>query len=150
MLADSPILMLAIDDYIESTKDVPYTRLVVETWNFDPPKPMADLFESVCGAILVDSNFDLDLVFKILTPVMADVLSVVSPTMPRDPTTELMIYTSRNGCSRVRYQYVFFSGEMRHSAQVLSVEKVPATPVMNTPLWTACPYTSTTLMSHLQ
>lgn len=104
MLADSPTLMLAIDEYIESSKDVLYPQLVVETWNFDPPKPMADLLEAVIGAVFVDSNFNLNYVFSLLTTIMADVLSVVSPNMPRDPTTELMIYTARNGCRKVRYQ----------------------------------------------
>lgn len=107
LLADSPLLIAAISEYLEIIKDVPYSRLVVETWAFDPPKPLCDVFEAVIGAVLVDSGFSLGVVFRVLEPIMADVLAVVSPQMPRDPTTELMIWAGRNAaCTQVKYRSV--------------------------------------------
>lgn len=105
LLADSLLLETAINEYLETVQDVPYSRLVVETWAFDPPKPLADLLEAVIGAVLVDSNFSLDTVFSVLEPIMTDVLAVVSPEMPRDPTTELMIWAARNSsCCKIKYR----------------------------------------------
>ncbi|KAF8321673.1 ribonuclease III, partial [Clavulina sp. PMI_390] len=46
MLANSPALETAIAEYLDVVKDVPYAELVVKTWAFDPPKPMADLLEA--------------------------------------------------------------------------------------------------------
>ena len=108
MLADSLELGTAIDRYLETTQDVHYSRLVVETWAFDPPKPMADLLEAVIGAVLVDSDFSIETVFRVLEPIMAPVLDVVSPEMPRDPTTELMIWAARtSACHRIKYRSVY-------------------------------------------
>ena len=67
-------------------------------------KAMADLFEAVFGAVLVDSGFDIKKTFEILAPIMTDVLAVVSPDMPKDPTTELMIWSARNGCTACKFQ----------------------------------------------
>lgn len=108
MLADSLELGTAIDRYLETIQDVRYSRLVVETWAFDPPKPMSDLLEAVIGAVLVDSDFNIETVFRVLEPIMAPVLDVVSPEMPRDPTTELMIWAARtSACHRIKYRSVY-------------------------------------------
>ena len=117
MLADSLLLETAIDEYLEIVREVPYSRLVVETWAFDPPKPMADLLEAVIGAVLVDSNFSIDTVFRVIEPIMADVLAVVSPEMPRDPTTELMIWAARTAsCSKIKYRCVYAGGDHQYKA----------------------------------
>lgn len=105
MLANSPPLELAISQYLDTIEEVPYSRLVVETWAFDPPKPLSDLFEAVIGAVFVDSNYSVETIFRVLEPIMAVVLSVVSPQMPRDPTTELMIWAGRNSaCTKIKYR----------------------------------------------
>ncbi|SRR5258708_7745952 len=104
MLSMSPKLEASIHSYIEQSKDVQYAQLVVETWNWDPPKPLCDLFEAVMGAVFVDTGFDLQRTFEVLEPLISEVLSVVSPNMPRDPITELMIWSARSGCIRTKFK----------------------------------------------
>ncbi len=68
-----------------------YTTLVdlsPSVWLDNPPKVMADLFESVLGAVFVDSGYD----YKILSfcSRLADpVWSTITPDPPLEPTREL-------------------------------------------------------------
>ncbi|KAF9505811.1 hypothetical protein BS47DRAFT_1431689, partial [Hydnum rufescens UP504] len=104
MLAYSPKLEASIQAYIELSDHIPYSQLVVEAWNWDPPKAMADLFEAVFGAVFVDSGFDIKRTFQVLAPIMTEVLAVVSPDMPKDPISELMIWAARHGCTAIKFQ----------------------------------------------
>ncbi|KAF8344148.1 uncharacterized protein EI90DRAFT_3284602 [Cantharellus anzutake] len=111
MLSASSKLESSIRSYIEQSGNVPYAQLVVETWNYDPPKPLSDLFEAVIGAVFVDTSFDLERTFGVLRPLFADVLEVVGPKMPRDPITELMIWSARQGCIWIKFKRCRTNGE---------------------------------------
>lgn len=104
MLAMSPKLEKEIQVHIVQSAEVPYSTLVLEAWNWDPPKALADMFEAVIGAILVDSGFDLDRTFAVMEPLMEPVVSVVSPNIPKDPITEFMIWCHKSGCRAVKFQ----------------------------------------------
>uniref|UniRef100_A0A6B2KWY7 Uncharacterized protein n=1 Tax=Arcella intermedia TaxID=1963864 RepID=A0A6B2KWY7_9EUKA len=45
----------------------------------DPPKILGDIFESVAGAILVDSGFNLEKVKEVFDPLLRPIMSLLSP-----------------------------------------------------------------------
>lgn len=104
LFASSPKLFRTIENYLTIVENVKYSDLVRAAWKYDPPKVLADMLEAVIGAIFVDSGFDLDVVDKVLAPLMKDVMGAVYPGMPRDPVTELMIWVHREGCRKIRFQ----------------------------------------------
>ncbi|KAG8999978.1 Dicer-like protein 1 [Tulasnella sp. JGI-2019a] len=81
-----------------------WTDVLSSTWKFDIPKALADLTEAVVGAIFVDCNYELATIFKVLYKIMEDVLDVLSPEIPLHPTTKLMMYVAKGGCTAARFR----------------------------------------------
>lgn len=81
-----------------------WSDIICNTWKYDVPKALGDLTEAVVGAILVDSDWELKTVFNVLHTIMVDVLNALHPEIPFHPTTQLMVYVSRNGCRAVRFR----------------------------------------------
>jgi endoribonuclease Dicer len=69
----------------------------------------SDVFESVVGAVLVDSNYNYDRTASVVELVMHDVLAALTPSLRRDPITELMEWAAASGCissKRIVFQFV--------------------------------------------
>lgn len=98
MLINNVDLSIAIDrcvPYLEKEEDI-----VTRGWRYEPPKALSDVFESVVGAILVDSNYDYDITSVVVEHVMMDVLVALSPSLRRDPVSELTEWTAGAGCRK--------------------------------------------------
>jgi dsRNA-specific ribonuclease len=58
----------------------------------------SDVFESVVGAILVDSNYNYERTVSMVEFVMQDVLDALTPSLRRDPISDLMEWAGISGC----------------------------------------------------
>lgn len=54
------------------------------------PKALGDIFESVAGAIYMDSGMDLDEVWRVYEPMMTPLIKKFSLCVPRAPVRELL------------------------------------------------------------
>ncbi|KZT24079.1 P-loop containing nucleoside triphosphate hydrolase protein [Neolentinus lepideus HHB14362 ss-1] len=104
LLVNNVELSMAISKYVPVLEETTPENIVNHGWKHDPPKALSDVLESVMGAILVDSAYDYDRASVIAEAVMQDVLEVLSPDLPRDPVSELMISTARAGCRKMSYR----------------------------------------------
>ncbi|KAG6845200.1 hypothetical protein H0H87_012527 [Tephrocybe sp. NHM501043] len=78
--------------------------IVERGWKYDPPKALSDAFESVMGAVLVDSAYNYDKAAAVVEHVMEDVISVLSPSIAWDPVTNLRQWITQAGCSKLTTQ----------------------------------------------
>ncbi|KAK7035758.1 hypothetical protein R3P38DRAFT_3391822 [Favolaschia claudopus] len=74
-------------------------EIVSRGWRYDPPKVLSDVFESIIGAILVDSNYNYERTAAVVEFTMRDVLEELTPCLRRDPVTELMEWAAGAGCN---------------------------------------------------
>ncbi|PAV60477.1 hypothetical protein WR25_10602 [Diploscapter pachys] len=58
--------------------------------DIEVPKAMSDVFESIAGAIYLDSNRDLDVVWRVVYHLMRDTIEECCANPPRSPIRELM------------------------------------------------------------
>ena len=54
------------------------------------PKALGDVFESVAGAIFLDSNMSLDMVWKVYSNMMKPEIEQFSNSVPKSPIRELL------------------------------------------------------------
>ena len=101
MLVNSMELHVAIDRAVSVLDSLSAEEVVKNGWKYDPPKALSDLFESVVGAVLVDSGYDYEKTTAVLEYVMEDVLEVLSPSLVKDPISELLEWTARAGCTQI-------------------------------------------------
>lgn len=73
-------------------------------WKHDPPKAISDVFEAVCGAILVDSGYNVYKTNLLVEAILTDVLECLNPNMQRDPVTRLLIWAAKAGCTKIHFQ----------------------------------------------
>ncbi|KAF8191429.1 hypothetical protein K438DRAFT_1675400 [Mycena galopus ATCC 62051] len=98
------ILVNNVELSIEIQRCVPQLQacsgeeIVERGWRYDPPKVLSDVFESVVGAILVDSNYNYERTASVVEFVMQDVLELLTPSLRRDPITELIEWAAASGC----------------------------------------------------
>ncbi|KAF8162827.1 hypothetical protein B0H34DRAFT_693086 [Crassisporium funariophilum] len=100
MLVNSMDLSIAIDHYVPILESIPGEEIVRTGWKFDPPKALSDVFESVIGAVLLDSGYDYEKTAAVVEYIMEDVLEALSPSLAKDPISQLMEWTSGAGCRR--------------------------------------------------
>ncbi|KAJ6645555.1 Endoribonuclease Dicer [Pseudolycoriella hygida] len=62
---------------------------VTESDDIDIPKALGDVFESVAGAIYLDSNYSLDAVWRVFYPLMKKEFEEHSKNIPRSPLSLL-------------------------------------------------------------
>lgn len=105
MLVDSFELNTAIHRYVPILQNQSVESIVKTGWKFDPPKALSDVFESLTGAIFIDSSYNFDKTAAIVEHVMEDVLEVLSPALAKDPISELMEWGSGQGCTKVAIRY---------------------------------------------
>ncbi|KAK9133247.1 hypothetical protein Scep_012775 [Stephania cephalantha] len=89
MLALTPVLHQQIQDFQEAILEYP----VHSSGLVDTPKFLADIVESVVGAIYVDSN-SLETVWKVIRPLLEPIIS--PETLKVHPMTELLEWSQKN------------------------------------------------------
>ncbi|KDR81905.1 hypothetical protein GALMADRAFT_59401 [Galerina marginata CBS 339.88] len=104
MLANSMDLNIAIDRYVPLLERVSGAEIVKFGWKFDPPKALSDIFESVIGAVLVDSGYNYEKTAAVVEYVMEDVLEALSPAVAKDPVSELTEWAAGSGCRSVFFE----------------------------------------------
>ncbi|KAJ7736527.1 hypothetical protein B0H14DRAFT_3612709 [Mycena olivaceomarginata] len=94
-------------------------EIVQRGWRYDPPKALSDVFESVVGAILVDSNYNYERTVSMVEFVMQDVLDALTPSLRRDPISELMEWAGISGCISSKHIVFKFVRDCRKVAPLL-------------------------------
>ncbi|KAF8919201.1 hypothetical protein CPB85DRAFT_883500 [Mucidula mucida] len=89
---------MAIDDVVPTLEGLAPGDILAHGWKYHPPKALSDFFESVMGAVLVDSGFDYERAAAVVEGVMACLLDEVSPSLKQDPVTELHHWVAKVGC----------------------------------------------------
>ncbi|GAV69707.1 Ribonuclease_3 domain-containing protein, partial [Cephalotus follicularis] len=78
-----PLLEQQIQEFTQAILDYPlHSNGLV-----DPPKVLADIVESTIGAVFIDSNLSIDIVWKVFKGLLEPIISV--ETLKRHPVTEL-------------------------------------------------------------
>lgn len=106
LLYCSSILSTQIESNVSLYNEMSYADVVNQAWKMDPPKALGDILEAVVGAIYVDCGFDIDIVDAILEDIMKEVVEILHPKMQLDPISELMIWSARHGCDKVKLSCV--------------------------------------------
>ncbi|KAF8894762.1 hypothetical protein BD779DRAFT_1502798 [Infundibulicybe gibba] len=98
MLVNNIELESAVSRYAPLLEGMSAEEIVHRGWRYSPPKALSDVFESVVGAVFVDSGYDYDRVEAVVELVMTDVLEALSPSMRKNPVSELTEWVSQSGC----------------------------------------------------
>ncbi|PFH53595.1 hypothetical protein AMATHDRAFT_73403 [Amanita thiersii Skay4041] len=106
LLANNVDLNIAINHYVPVLVTASAEDIVERGWRYDPPKALSDIFESVIGAIFVDSGYNYDVTAAVIQLAMVDILEVLSPGVCRDPVSNLMEWTSGKGCRDVKIRAI--------------------------------------------
>ena len=109
ILLNSLELSRAIDQYVPLLENVSGEEIVRLGWKFDPPKVLSDVFESLLGAVLVDSGYDYEKTASVVEYIMEDVLEALSPAVAKDPVSELVEWVAGKGCSKTVFKCAFSS-----------------------------------------
>ncbi|KAJ7184338.1 hypothetical protein C8R46DRAFT_1158684 [Mycena filopes] len=96
LLVNNVELSMEIDRYVPQLEACSGEEIVQRGWRYDPPK--VDVFESVVGAVLVNSNYDYERTASVVELAMEDVLEALTPFTRRDPITELMEWAASAQC----------------------------------------------------
>ncbi|KIM49536.1 hypothetical protein M413DRAFT_438720 [Hebeloma cylindrosporum] len=136
MLMNSMDLNIAVDRSVSVLDSLSADEIVKNGWKYDPPKALSDLFESVVGAVLVDSGYDYEKTAAVLEYVMEDVLEVLSPSLAKDPVSELMEWAASTGCTRIAIKPMVKKTELRErdGVAVLVHGKLVVGPIVSSSL----------------
>lgn len=98
VLANSMTLWRAMDQYVPILEKLSTEEIVKRSWRYDPPKAISDIFESVIGAVLVDSGYNYDITAAIAGRLMEGVLEELHPKMAENPVGMLQEWCAKRGC----------------------------------------------------
>lgn len=118
LLVNNVELSIAINNYVPILEELSNEELIHNAWKQDPPKAISDVMESVLGAVLVDSDYNWEIACSVSEMVMGDLLVVLSPNLPRDPISELMIWVSRSGCSKASFKKSHSNAEAKKNDSI--------------------------------
>ncbi|KAJ7043100.1 hypothetical protein C8F04DRAFT_1287110 [Mycena alexandri] len=107
MLVNNVELSMEIERYVPQLEACSGEEIVQCGWRYDPPKALSDVFESVVGAVLVDSNYSYERTASVVEFVMQDVLEALTPNTRRDPITELIEWAAATSGCITNKQIVF-------------------------------------------
>ena len=107
MLLNNASLSAAVWSSAKLLRETSYAEIVINGWKYEPPKALGDVFESVMGAIFVDSGHDFEKFSVVVETVMEELLNEIRIDLPLDPVSNLMIWMGKKGCRRVHFQCVF-------------------------------------------
>ncbi|CAK8683082.1 unnamed protein product [Clavelina lepadiformis] len=88
-----------------------------ETEDVEVPKALGDIFESVAGAIFMDSGMDLNAVWEVYSAMMLPLIEKFSACVPRSPVRELLEMepeTAKFSCAEKRYD-----GKVRVTVEII-------------------------------
>ncbi|KAJ7221704.1 hypothetical protein GGX14DRAFT_670866 [Mycena pura] len=111
MLINNVELSKEIERYVPLLQACSGEEIVQRGWQYDPPKALSDVFESVVGAVLVDSNYNYERTAAVVEFVMQDVLAALTPSLPRDPISELLQFVASTGCESITGKHILKSTE---------------------------------------
>lgn len=106
LLINNVELSMAISKYVPILQETTEEEIIQSGWKHDPPKAISDVLESILGAVLVDTHYDFEKTAVIAENALRGLLRVLSPDMPRDPVSELMVWIARHGCMKISFRYV--------------------------------------------
>ena len=112
LLLNNAALSTTIWSYAKLLRETSYAEIVINGWKYEPPKALGDVFESVMGAVFVDSGHNFEKFSVIVEMIMEELLSEVEMDLPLDPVSNLMIWMSKNGCRRVNFQCVLLQNSL--------------------------------------
>lgn len=104
LLINNTELSTAITRYVPVLESLSPDEVITKGWKYDPPKALSDVLESLIGAVLIDSAYNFERTVAVVELVMSDVLEVLSTNLPRDPVSELMVWSATAGCRRISFQ----------------------------------------------
>ncbi|OCH90640.1 P-loop containing nucleoside triphosphate hydrolase protein [Obba rivulosa] len=106
LLVNNVGLSVAIGKYVPILKEISNVDIINNGWKQDPPKAISDVLESVLGAVLIDSDYDFEKAAVVVETAMADLLAVLTPDLPRDPISELMVWAAQSSCCKITFRKV--------------------------------------------
>ncbi|KAI0700535.1 hypothetical protein C8T65DRAFT_657631 [Cerioporus squamosus] len=115
LLINNVELSIAISNYIPILEEISAEEVVLHGWKYDPPKALSDVFESIMGALFIDCDWNYDKAAAIIEVVMEDLLAILSPDLPKDPVTELMVWVAQAGCRCVSFSKSYSRPEVRRA-----------------------------------
>lgn len=104
VLINNVELSLAIKKYVDVFETTSCQDIVNDGWKHDPPKALSDILESVLGAAFVDMDYNFEKASVMVEAILLELLEVLSPHMPRDPVSELMVWTAKAGCRKISFR----------------------------------------------
>lgn len=104
LLINNTELSVAISRYVPILEEASPEDIILNGWKQDPPKAISDVLESVLGAVLVDSGYDFERTCAVGETVLRDLLLSLSPDMPRDPISALMVWSAQSGCRKISFR----------------------------------------------
>jgi len=74
--------------------------------DFEAPKVLGDIWESIAGAIFIDCGNDLEIVWQVYYPLMKNVLEneLVPGTIPIHPIREVIRFVQSHTCSEFEFE----------------------------------------------
>ncbi|TRM59881.1 hypothetical protein BD626DRAFT_606328 [Schizophyllum amplum] len=122
LLVNNTELSMAIARHVPILEHMPYEEVLSKGWKLDPPKVLSDVFESVIGAVFVDSGYDYDRTAAVVEQAMESLLELLSPAMPRDPVSELLIWVGKSDCrEKVEFKLVEDASKQKHHPDGIAV-----------------------------
>lgn len=106
LLVNNVELSIAITKHVAILEELSNEDIVLNAWKQDPPKAISDVLESVLGAVLVDTDYNFERASTVAELALEDLLVVLSPDLPRDPVSELMIWAAQSGCRKISFRYI--------------------------------------------
>ena len=106
LIQNSPALADALVVARAEMAAMPLQQLDRYGWLVDHPKPLADAFEAIVGAVFIDARADMDVVYGVLERVLQPALEQLTVDMPADPPSRLLQLQQRMGCRDFRLSCV--------------------------------------------
>lgn len=104
LLVNNVELSMAIGRYVPILEQTNGDDITVNGWKQDPPKALSDVLESVLGAVFVDSGHDFEKASVVAETVLQELLDTLTPDMPKDPVSTLMVWSARSGCRKISFR----------------------------------------------
>ncbi|KAJ3529454.1 hypothetical protein NM688_g7854 [Phlebia brevispora] len=104
LLVNNVELSMAISKYVPILESTSSEEIIHSGWKHDPPKAVSDVLESVVGAMFVDMNWNFEKASALVEEILRELLEVLSPDMPRDPVSELMVWSAQAGCRKISFR----------------------------------------------
>ena len=104
MLLNNVELSLAISRCVPLLESASGEDIVENGWRYDTPKPMSDVFESVLGAVFIDSAYNYETTSSVIESIMEDILTPLSPSSCKNPISRLLEWAASAGCRHISFQ----------------------------------------------